>query len=360
MNADIRGPVLTDEEKKKKKIKKIIFIILFVVLNGVVLFFTARADFSKKAPDTMPQFTFINILYLLGALVCVVIVLMCETVKYLLMMKHLGEKPSFRVAFETAALGKYYDSITPSGAGGQPFQIWHLHSNGYSDGASSAMPLGGFVTMQFGFVFLCLLSFIFGAKYINVVGIQILSYVGAFTYTIVPVLIVLSAVKPSAAVALVSFFVKIGAKLRLIKNKDETMKNVNEKIADYSKSLRTIAKSKLLLFELMALSVLFQAAVCSIPFFVIGLFGGKIGFFASLCMTVYVYASVTIVPTPGNSGAAEGSFYLLFEQLDTAGLFWAMLVWRVLCYYSFILTGVIIYGKNALLKIIKRKKKDAA
>ena len=61
-------------------------------------------------------------------------------------------------------------------------------------------------------------------------------------------------------------------------------------------------------------------------------------------MCVYVYASTTIVPTPGNAGAAEGSFYLLFEQMEGSGLFWAMLAWRFCSYYIFILLGLVIYA----------------
>ena len=149
-----------EEPKKHQKLKKWIGIALFVALNAVVLYFTAKDDFSKP-PKLTQTFGFTNILFILGGILCLVIVLMAETFKYMLMMKHLNEKVSFRVAFETAALGKYYDCITPSGAGGQPFQIYHLHSNGYSDGAASAMPLSGFFTMQFGFVFLAILVFIF-------------------------------------------------------------------------------------------------------------------------------------------------------------------------------------------------------
>lgn len=358
MNEKYGGDPVSAANDKKKKIKKAVFITLFVILNAVVLFFTARADFSKKAPDKLPEFGISNVMFLLGGIFCVFAVLMCETVKYMLMMRHLGEKVSFKVSFETAALGKYYDCITPSGAGGQPFQIWHLHSYGYSDGASSAMPLGGFVTMQFGFVFLCIITFVFGAGYIDRPGIKVLSYIGAIAYTIVPVLIVLSAVRPSAAIALSRFFIKLGAKLRLIKDPEEQNEKSVSKISEYSKSLKTIAKSKILLVELMALSVVFQVALCSLPFFVIRVFGGDAGFFACLAMTVYVYASVTIVPTPGNSGAAEGSFYILFSGLDTTGLFWAMLVWRLFCYYSFIIIGVIIYGITALKKLTKGKKKN--
>ena len=54
------------------------------------------------------------------------------------------------------------------------------------------------------------------------------------------------------------------------------------------------------------------------------------------------------MPTPGNAGAAEGAFYLVFSAMGSDGVFWAMLVWRIFCHYSFILIGAGIYGVNAL------------
>ena len=129
------------------------------------------------------------------------------------------------------------------------------------------------------------------------------------------------------------------------------------RIRKHSASMKYITKSKTLLGEMFLLSIVYHVALCSIPFFVIHMFGGEIGFITSLCMCVFVYASVTIVPTPGNSGAAEGSFYILFSQLGESGIFWAMLVWRFLCYYSFINIGLLVYGHRAAKKLIKKKAK---
>ena len=345
------------EEKKKKKIRKILGTVAFVILNAIVLFFTARDQFSQTTPKYQGEpFGFKNILFLLGGILCVVIVLGIETVKYVLMMRHLGEKVSVRTAFETAALGKYYDCITPSGAGGQPFQIWHLHSKGYSNGAASAMPLTGFVTMQYGFVFLCAFVFIFNNGAISSVPLKIAAYIGMFTYSIVPTMIILTAVSPSTSAKMINFFVNLGAKIKIIKKPEELKQKVETSLNEYAECLRKIEKSKVLLVTLFVLSFIFQVAMCSIPYFVIHTFGGNLGFIQSLSMCTFVMASVTIIPTPGNSGAAEGSFYILFNELDTYGLFWSMLVWRALCYYSFIIIGVIIYLYGAIEKIVKSRK----
>ena len=345
-----------EKPKAKSKLVKRLGILLFVLLNAAVISYTAQIEFSKETPPPIAPFSFVNILFLLGGIVCLGVVLACETFKYILMMRHLGEKVSVKVAFETAALGKYYDCITPSGAGGQPFQIWHLRTAGYSSGAASAMPLAGFCTMQCGFVILAIACIVFGAGSIDLPGLRITAYFGVLAYMLVPVMIVITGIAPKIAMKIVAFFVKIGAGLRLVKNPNLTTMNALRALRNYSINLKKITNNRRLFIRLMLLSILFQTAISSIPFFVIRTFGGDIGFFKALALTVFIQSVVSLVPTPGNSGAAEGSFYLVFSALETAGTFWAMLVWRLLCYYSFIIIGVGIYGYNALMKLRSRKK----
>ncbi|MBQ3416718.1 MAG: flippase-like domain-containing protein [Ruminococcus sp.] len=346
-----------EEPKKHSKLKKRLGIALFIAFNAVVLYFTAKDEFTKEHTAYTEPFGIANILFILGGVLCLAVVLLSETFKYMLMMKHLKEKVSFRVAFETAALGKYYDCITPSGAGGQPFQIYHLHANGYSDGAASAMPLSGFFTMQFGFVILAIVVFIFNNNAIgSAIGIKITAYIGAVAYTIVPIMIIISAIAPKIAMKIVAFFVKLGAKMHLVKKPNHTIMKAVKGLNNYSVSLKAITNSKGLLAQLLILSTIFQIAIACMPFFAVHTFGGNIDFFQSASMCVYIYAAITIVPTPGNSGAAEGSFYIIFSTLNTSGVFWAMLVWRFLSYYSFIVIGLLIYGCKALEKILQKKK----
>lgn len=349
-----------EKPKSGNKVWKRIGIVLFVLLNAAVIYFTASSEFSKKAPPPI-RFSFTNALFLLGGIICLLVFLGCETAKYMIMMRHLGEKVSFKHAFCTAALGKYYDCITPSGAGGQPFQIYYLHSNGYSDGPASAMPLSGFFTMQFGFVILCIITFIFGNGAINttgMTGIKITAYFGAVAYTIVPVMIIISGVAPKIAMRIVAFFVRIGAALRIFKNPNHTIMKAVRYLHNYSKNLKLITQDKGLLFKLLFLSVILQIAMCSMPFFAVRTFDGELSFFDSLFLCVFIQSAISLILTPGNSGAAEGSFYIVFSSLGTAGTFWAMLIWRFLCYYSFIVIGILIYGYTAVVKL--REKRRAA
>lgn len=347
-----------EEPKKKNKWLKRGGILLFVLLNAAVIYCTAANEFSQKAPKPI-KFSFTNILFLLGGILCLVVFFVCETAKYIIMMRHLGEKVSIRHAFCTAALGKYYDCITPSGAGGQPFQIYYLHSNGYSNGPASAMPLSAFFTMQFGFVILCVFAFIFGNGAVNDVlppGIKITAYCGAIGYTIVPVMIIISGVAPKIAMRIVAFFVRIGAAMHIVKKPNHTIMRAVRYLNNYSKNLKMITQNRGMLIKLLLLSVVLQLAMCSMPFFAVHTFGGDIGFYESLILCIFIQSAISLILTPGNSGAAEGLFYIVFSSLGKAGTFWAMLLWRLLCYYSFIIIGVLIYGFNAIARIRENRR----
>ena len=105
-------------EKPTSRKKKHFWTAIFVLINIAVIAATAYNEFSGSgARSPMPVFTKSAFFFLGCTALCLVVLMIAESLKYRLMMKSLGEKVSFRVAFETAALGKYYDCITPSGAG---------------------------------------------------------------------------------------------------------------------------------------------------------------------------------------------------------------------------------------------------
>ena len=355
--ADLLGQERFKPEKpktRKQKILKGLGIAAFILMNVAVLFFTGRSEFSgghdKLPAGTIHPFSFV---YFAGAILCVLLAIFCESLKYILMMRELKQKVSWKTAAWTMILGKYYDYITPSGAGGQPFQIWFLHKKGYPGAAPTAMTLTSFVTLQSGFALLALFVVIFKNHVADAVGIKIMAYLGIPTIMLVPAMIIITAVSPRISAAIVSFFVRLGAKLHLVKQPEKTILKIENALMDYSAQLIAMAANKILMAEMMLLSIVYQLVKCSLPYFVIRFFGGSVGFIQSLAVTVFVYASSIVVPTPGHAGAAEGAFYILFSDLEPVGLFWAMLVWRFLCFYLFLILGIGFYGLGTAKKIFR-------
>ena len=72
-------------------------------------------------------------------------------------------------------------------------------------------------------------------------------------------------------------------------------------------------------------------------------------------MCLITYSAISFIPTPGSSGAAEASFYLVFSILSGGFLFMGMLLWRFVSFYSIMLIGIVVvfagYSKNGRQKV---------
>ena len=167
-------------------------------------------------------------------------------------------------------------------------------------------------------------------------------------FSLIPSLLVLFSVMPKTVKRIVSAVIRLCGRIRLVRDPEESTARVMEMLDSYHSSLAVIAKDKIAMACLLALSLIYRIALCSMPYFVLRMFGASVDFFRIFASTIYIYATICLVPTPGNAGAAEGAFYLVFSAMGSDGVFWAMLIWRIFCHYSCIVIGAAIYGVNAL------------
>ena len=346
----------TDTVRKQSKKRKLLFTVLFVIINISVVAVTAVFEFSKDASkaEQIP-FLGLNFRYLIAAAGCVAVLLLAETLKYMLMMKHNTGKSDFKLAFQVTAIGKYYDCVTPLNAGGQPFQVHFLSRRGLSRGTAASMPITSYLVSHFVFAVMSLAVFIFGGDFVSSAAIRVTSYVGLGLYLSIPFAIIFFTVAPAAALKVFNFFIFLLHKLRILKNRERAENTMLTEMTNYRDAVIGMSGETMLLLKLGGLSVCYHTALCSLPFFVLRTFGGAATWIESFCICVFIYTAINFIPTPGNAGAAEGSFYLLFSVLTSNYLFWAMLVWRFFCYYCFIAIGACVLAWGAV-----RKRKQSA
>ena len=201
--------------------------------------------------------------------------------------------------------------------------------------------------MQAGFILLALYVFI-AWRSVELEAIRYTAYFGLVLFSLIPCLLVLFSVMPKTVKRIVSAIIRLCGRIRLVKNPEESTEKVMEMLDSYHSSLAVIAKDRMVTICLLLLSLIYRIALCSMPFFVLKMFGAPVEYFHIFAITIYIYATICLVPTPGNAGAAEGAFYLVFSAMGSEGVFWAMLIWRIFCHYSFIIIGAAVYGVNAL------------
>ena len=357
----VRAEAKGDQPSPKKRTLKIVFTALVIVIILAVIAYTAVSDFSGENVSLARVGELIGerwhyLLVLFGLFAATIL---SETFKFFMMIRKTTGRYMFGTAFNCAALGKFYDYVTPFGSGGQPFQIYYLSKNGVEGGPAGAIPIGSMFLIQFTFFVCAIVSFIVGVSTDVVpIYIQIVAYFGSICYISVSLFLVVFSFLPKAGHKVIAWGVKVLTKLRICKNPEKWIAKGNNAIDNNKKNMGIIFHSKRVLIVGTLLSFVFNVAQCSMPYFTLLLFSDTLVpswslWFDITRVTFFIYCAITIVPTPGNSGAADGTFYGLFSRVLTiAGTcFTGMMIWRLFSFYSYILLGVSV---TVIIKICAR------
>ena len=342
---------ISPPEKHSGK-KKIVFFAIFFLICAASIAVTAVNDFAGN-DETLPFKTILSIvgrnwLYLVLAVCSCLLVLVFDWLRTALVF--YGFKKQFRLLLtaETAVITKFYDYVTPFGAGGQPFAAYLLTKHDVDAGTSTAVVVSSFLLQQFCFIILCILSLIF-SFHVLPTATQAMSIVGILSYLLVPVLVVVFSIMPKTTTKIVTAIIRFGGKIKLLKNPEKTAEKAMGIIGQNAACLKNIGKNKITLILAALSSFASHLAMASIAYFVLKTFDYDIpanGFLEWLKMVqivIILYASVSFIPTPGNAGASELSFYFIFKTNLACGLgFTGMIVWRLLCFYAYLFIGAIV------------------
>lgn len=344
--------------KNKQKWRKILLGVVFVLINIVVIILAAFSEFGNAENAAELVDVKMNGWLLIPATLCFIVATIANIYKYVITMRSsyvANKKPNrkeiWKHSWRVVMLGKYYDNITPAAVGGQPFQIYYMYKNtDLPHGKAASIPIVGMISTQVGFLIIALICFLFGGVAKDNPALMVMAWIGLLFYAFWPAMVVGISYFPKATVKFLNFFVKILAKLHIVKNRELALKKVEREVTEYAKATKIVLKSRKLVINVLILSIIYNAFIAMIPFFVLAAFGGNMDFWACFCTTVAILSAVYFVPTPGNAGAAEGTFFVVFSTLAKGYVFWAMLVWRLFSYYIYIIMGLVTYASINLEK----------
>ena len=354
--------------KRQKIFKHVVTALFFAFVVGV-LAITAYTDFApgegKVFPSIEQLFAILadNWYYLVLAFIALACTYLAKGLKIALMCKSMTGKLHFKTSIETAIVGTYYNNVTPLAVGGQPFEIYHLSKHGVHGGVASSIPIATFFLNQFAFVTLSIISLItfnansFGIPLdlVNAIPpaiVNVVAIIGLCCCLFMPLMVVIFSMLPKIGAKVVHLVMAIGAKLRIVKNPKETTIKTIKTVVHNSHCIKKIATSPLLFFSTFLLSFAEHLSNASIAFFCLKIFGYPMGIVTSSSLIVewaqvvsvclILYASISFIPTPGNSGAADLSFFILFAVGLASGLaFPAMITWRIMSFYSTLIIGFV-------------------
>ena len=343
-----------EKYNKRQRTFKYVSSAIFILFVLLVLAFTAYQDFFNASEQREPfsWSSFLDIIskswiYLVFAIVSLALCFLFKGLKLSILCKSMTDKFHFKTCFETGIIGHYYNNVTPLAVGGQPFEIYHLSKHGIHGGVATSLPIATFFLNQLAFALLALFSLslmTFSELYpIFPSVLKILAIIGLFCCMVMPTLVIIFSLKPRVGGGIVKWIINLGAKMKIVKRPELTTYKTMKTVVHNAKCIKKMTTRPL---AFLLFSFFEHLASASIAFFSLKFFGfdlPSIGILEWLFIIQAYFiltASITFIPTPGNSGAADLSFFALFKQGLAAGLaFPAMILWRGLGFYSYIIIG---------------------
>lgn len=347
-------------QKRKHAGKKVLFYLIFIAICVGSLVATAFLDFGREK-DPVP-FSVVaktlgeNFAFIVYAALCFVAVLVFKGIKRAILLNaSLKKRNNFILGLKAAVVCKHYDCITPLGTGGQPMEIMYMKKHGVPTSVASGVSVTSYAIGLVSSVFLAIVMIVAcGFDQVNPVA-RVLAIVGMVLNITMPVSILIFSAMPKVGDFLAKKITGLGVKLRLIKNRERFEDRAINTLKDYGSSIRFYFGTYF--FKTMiatVFAVAYNVAIYSIPYFIIRAFGvgaDEISYFKVLELCLICYLAVTAIPTPGNSGAAEISFYAVFSSFLMGGqLFWGIILWRLFTYYGFIVVGFLFIMLGKLFK----------
>lgn len=342
--------------EKKNHPYSMIFFAVLILLTGYFIF--RDNSFQEILHDVLN----VNIFFLLCGMCMMFLYTGCESGVMFILLKNLGQKTKYVRCLGYSYVDFYFSSITPSSTGGQPMQMYYMNKDGITMSNSSLVILIYIILYQSTFLLFCLMMFILKHTFLQSVHIERLSVLLVYGtlasgLMITAVLIALFSKKTAKSIA--GFLIKVLAKIRIIKDKEKVLENLDHQIDNYIQSAIFLKSNTKMLLQLYAILILQFTAYFSIPYFVYLAFGQH-GYHWSdfVAMQSMVQLSAGSLPLPGAVGASERSFVKLFQYVYPSDLLMpGLLLSRGINFYLYlIVSGVSVFFVHLRVDRLPKKK----
>ncbi|HRW35468.1 MAG TPA: lysylphosphatidylglycerol synthase transmembrane domain-containing protein [Thermotogota bacterium] len=250
---------------------------------------------------------------------------------------------SFYQCFQTVVVTQFTNMITPFMSGGQPATLLILSRFGMDIASSFSSMFIKSMMYQF---FLSLSGFLALLTIFN--DLDTLSKNAAIIGILINLSIVFSilliGISESLANRLIGFFIKFMKKIKVFRLKDEIESALYKNIRKFNVAFKEFRFEKKRLICLF-FTTGFQFTLFNLCAFVILNGFGDFFNYKIFARLVLINTSALIVPTPGNSGGAEGLYAIFLNGLIPDGMMGAgILMWRLVVFYlPVIITGILTF-----------------
>ena len=328
----------------KLKKKDIFNISFFVILLSLTFYLLFKDNDVTSVISSLKNISY-KCIFLGGLLV--LIYLFAEAIYIKIILKSLNNKIHFWQGFVYSCVEFYFSAITPSSTGGQPAQAYYMAKDNIPLTKSSVTLLLNTITFKLVLLFMGILAAILYPELIfkNSVLFTVIFIFGIIVNTLVILACLMLMHSKCWVKGIAIFCIKLGAKLKLIKNKDEKMESFNTHLAEYQQSAKYIKENFAISLKVFLVTFIQRLSMFSIAFVVYKAFG-LTGYSYLELVTIQIATAMAVdsLPLPGGIGASEAMLLLIYNKVFGESIaIPAMLVTRGLSYYfCLIVSGIVV------------------
>lgn len=320
--------------------------IIIAVISVIVLYFALKDDFLEKV-----QYLFsFNIWWLVLAVSLVFIYWFLKSLVIYFCALKFDKNYSIGKSFKLIMDTQFFNAVTPFSTGGQPYQIYRLKKQGFSIEKGTNIVIQDFIVYQIALILLGTIAVITN----NLLGffpdddlLKKLVILGYLINVIVIIGLFVVAFNKKGNKFILNLLIKVGAFLKIIKDKDAFLDRSNQIILDFHENALILMKSKWHFIRIILLNFIALVCLYLVPFALIVGLGEDINPFICVMTSAYVMLIGSFVPIPGGSGGLEFGFVRFFGFFVTgAKLSSIMIAWRLVTYYLGLVLGAISFGIN--------------
>lgn len=326
-----------------KKISKKLNIVVLALVTILVLYFSLKDNFK----EVINQIVNMDIKYLLIAFILLFVFLIFKSLSMYSFCVKINKKLKFLQAFQVVLRTQFFNAVTPFATGGQPYQIYYLKKCDIGYAKSTGIVLQNFIVYQIALVILGLIALFANNRldlFANSKVLARLIALGFIINTLVIVVMFTLAFSKKMNKKIIGFGIKILTKLKLVKNKEEKLRDWDNNINNFHDSAKKLLDDKKtfignILFNFIALTSLYM-----IPLFILYAMGefNVLSAGIAIISSAYVMIIGSFVPIPGGCGGLEFGFITFYGNFITGSKLSAlMLVWRFITYYFSMILGAI-------------------
>lgn len=296
----------------------------------------------------------------IGFLIMVLYIILECTIINILIKTIQKTKVRF-LAVKIAMMGFYYNLVTPFASGSQPMQIYALNKYDINLSKSIAIVTNKTVLFQtvvtiYSAVIIFLNIEVLKNELPSMLVLMSIGMVMNIVSLVGGMLIVLT---PNTMKIIVKVIVNILYRLNIFKSLNKKIHTINKFIDEYSYSIKLFIKNKKALFLSIILTIIQLTVFFSISYCVYKAFNlNGLSLFEVLSLQVFLYMSVSPIPTPGNVGANEVAFLTIFANVFPGNIIgYSVFLYSIYVYY-FLVVVCGVFTIHTHYHMNKRKNKN--